>query len=358
MFTTTGRRRGALYVSWFLFLLYFIFLKTRNSDIRSADAVPYDEYECGCPRFGPSLRSDVLSLCSEWSSSRGGGQKVVAYSVYGDVTKKEVNRQYYSEIEERAKDVASHYEGWVMRLYHNISRSHNNSDLLCVLYCRYPHLDLCLVTHLYPPPPQDTGRKVTTNTTAMRGRISLHQNTKASYEKRLVGKMWRFLPMADPLVSEFLVRDLDSSILPREVAAVRQWRANSTALVHLMRDHPSHNGLILAGMWGGSRERGAANLTSMLHAMTRWPPRDIWDYDQMLLKRVVWPEVLDSVLAHDSYFCANPHFQSRHRAVPFPTRRDGRLFVGWGRTRADERKTIIDCPVQCRPRNHLDWRLC
>ncbi|MPC76850.1 hypothetical protein E2C01_071284 [Portunus trituberculatus] len=112
MFTTIARRRGALYVSWLLFLLYFIFLKTRNSDTRSADAVPYDEYDCGCPRFGPSLRSgDVLSLCSEWSSSRGGGQKVVAYSVYGDISKEEVNRQYYSEIKERAKDVATQYEG-------------------------------------------------------------------------------------------------------------------------------------------------------------------------------------------------------------------------------------------------------
>ena len=116
--TTTARRRVALYVLWLLFLLYFFFVKTRNSHIRPADSVPYDEYECGCPRFGPSLRNgDDFSLCSEWSSSRGANQKVVAYSVYGDINRKEVNRQYYSEIEERAKDVAIYYEGNVNESY-------------------------------------------------------------------------------------------------------------------------------------------------------------------------------------------------------------------------------------------------
>lgn len=68
-----------------------------------------------------------------------------------------------------------------------------------------------------------------------------------SYGKKLVGRMWRFIAMADPLVSEFLVRDTDSSVLPREVAAVQQWLHNSTALLHVMRDHPNHNGFILAG---------------------------------------------------------------------------------------------------------------
>lgn len=53
----------------------------------------------------------------------------------------------------------------------------------------------------------------------------------------------------------------------------------------------------LEGMWGGSRTRGADKLTSLLAAMVRWPPRDLWDYDQMLLRREVWPEVLDSLVS-------------------------------------------------------------
>lgn len=73
--------------------------------------------------------------------------------------------------------------------------------------------------------------------------------TPQSYGKLLCPKMWRFLPMADASVDEFLVRDLDSSVLDREVAAVTQWLNESTAILHVMRDHPSHNGVILAGEW-------------------------------------------------------------------------------------------------------------
>ncbi|KAG7161597.1 hypothetical protein Hamer_G014161 [Homarus americanus] len=179
-----------------------------------------------------------------------------------------------------------------------------------------------------------------------------------SYEQLLIGKMWRFLVMADPLVAEFLVRDVDSAILPREVAAVRYWLSNSTAILHLMRDHPSHNGLILAGMWGGSRVRGGDKFRNMIREMLRWPPRNFWDYDQMMLKRVVWPEVLDSLLAHDSYFCGNPHFRSHHRSAPFPTRRDRRYFVGWGPTRDHELSGVTVCPKECRPPDHQDWSYC
>ncbi|MPD06534.1 hypothetical protein E2C01_102349 [Portunus trituberculatus] len=70
-----------------------------------------------------------------------------------------------------------------MRLYHNISRSHqNSSDLLCNLYCRYPHLDLCLVTRLYPLPPQDAVKEGHHESERTRGRLSLHQDTKGKVD--------------------------------------------------------------------------------------------------------------------------------------------------------------------------------
>lgn len=87
-----------------------------DSSAPRGNAVPYDEYNCGCPRLGPPLGdSDSVSLCSEWSSSRGPGQRVVAYSVYGDIRRKQVKKQYYSEIEDRAKEVARLYSGKVKR---------------------------------------------------------------------------------------------------------------------------------------------------------------------------------------------------------------------------------------------------
>ena len=36
--------------------------------------------------------------------------------------------------------------------------------------------------------------------------------------------IWRFAPMADPLVEEWHSRDLDSCISAREAAAVRDWK--------------------------------------------------------------------------------------------------------------------------------------
>ncbi|XP_071535845.1 uncharacterized protein [Panulirus ornatus] len=448
MLTVLRRRRGALlYLACSCALLVLCFLTSATRDARvshstSGEAYPwqmvgYDEYGCGCPRSGPPIvASSQASLCSDWSTSRGLGQKVVSYSVYGDMNDKQVYKQYYSAIEDRIKDVEKYYKGWIMRLYHNQSRLDARSmSFLCRLYCLYPHFDPCQVDELYPTEQaarQNQRRPATVNFTdyemylrdTMKGKSvkyyrvpmrivtpkeggggttpagkeskreeeeeagravegvsgdtgqrgsagsnlrsdaapptqsSRHNRGGLSFERLLVGKMWRFVVMADPLVVEFLVRDTDSVVLPREVSAVDQWLTNSTAVLHVMRDHPSHNGLILAGMWGGSRLRGGDKLTELLKGMMRWPPRNLWDYDQILLKRVVWPEVLDTVLAHDSYFCANPHFRSRHRSVPFPTRRQGRYFVGWGPTRNHELPGVLPCPRVCRPPEHQDWVFC
>ena len=59
-----------------------------------------------------------------------------------------------------------------------------------------------------------------------------------------VGQVWRFAPMADPLVSEFHSRDLDSIVSQREVAAVNEWLADKTKTFHIMRDHRQHGSAI------------------------------------------------------------------------------------------------------------------
>lgn len=73
----------------------------------------YDEYDCGCPRSGPPIggSSKLESLCSDWSSSRGPGQRVVSYTVYGDMNHQQVYKQYFSAIEDRIKNVQKQYEG-------------------------------------------------------------------------------------------------------------------------------------------------------------------------------------------------------------------------------------------------------
>nr|XP_027223706.1 uncharacterized protein LOC113815889 [Penaeus vannamei] len=389
MTSLLGRRRGGLlYLTCSCLLLAFCFFtsvlrpsglrQSRSLEVYPWQMIGYDDYDCGCPRSGPPIvRESEQSMCSDWSTSRGLGQKVVSYSLFGDLNKTVIYNKYFSAFEDRLKEVEKYYKGWTVRLYHNLSRSDVASQkYLCRLYCQYHHLDLCQVDNLFPPQGQSAGNSGPSNDSSAtlkgaaespgtigtraldRLKAAASSGAPESYGKKLVGRMWRFIAMADPLVSEFLVRDTDSSVLPREVAAVQQWLHNSTALLHVMRDHPNHNGFILAGMWGGSRDRGGDLLKELLAKMVRWPPRNIWDYDQMLLKRVVWPEVLDDVLVHDSYFCANPNFRSHHRAAPFPTRRHERYFVGWGPLRDPELAGITPCPHECRPPMHQDWTYC
>jgi len=59
----------------------------------------------------------------------------------------------------------------------------------------------------------------------------------------------------------------------------------------------------MAGLWGAknSADREViANLgTSIFHSK----PRAYWDFDQALLRRIVWPVAVKNSLQHDSYSC-------------------------------------------------------
>ena len=63
------------------------------------------------------------------------------------------------------------------------------------------------------------------------------------------GMLWRFAPMADPLVKEWHSRDLGSRISEREVAAVVDWLSTNKNY-HVMRDHPNHRDKISGCCFG------------------------------------------------------------------------------------------------------------
>lgn len=66
--------------------------------------------------------------------------------------------------------------------------------------------------------------------------------------------------MADPNVYEAHFRDLDKLIISREAAAVNDWKENSDATFHVMRDHPSHTHLIPPGQFGYRRYGNSLNV--------------------------------------------------------------------------------------------------
>ena len=113
--------------------------------------------------------------------------------------------------------------------------------------------------------------------------------------------MWRFLVLDDPGVDRYLLRDADSLVSLREVAAVQAWLA-SERWFHLMRDWATHSELLLAGMWGGC---GGVfqQITTSLQAYSQTPPRlGARLIDQHWLRHCVWPTVRQSVLSHDGVF--------------------------------------------------------
>ncbi len=77
------------------------------------------------------------------------------------------------------------------------------------------------------------------------------------------------------------------------------------------------------------------------------------------IKVHVYPTVKDKALVHDSFLCS-----MFHDSVPFPSKRQGALFVSFGSQMSElyeytYNKTFhAECPVECRPKDHMDWKWC
>ncbi|XP_076046060.1 uncharacterized protein LOC143028182 [Oratosquilla oratoria] len=308
---------------------------------------------CGCVRHIPALKAsghvtirrwwngrklwtrrlEMISNCNDYATSRGPGQKVVSYTYYGDTKDPMIYHRYFSEIPNRAAEVMDKYPGWIMRVYHNVSDLDlEGQKLLCDVFCSYPHLDFCHVDRL-PPPFEEFG------------------------SQQKVGTLWRFLVGLDPLVDVFISRDLDSYILPREQAAVKQWLGTEYPY-HIMRDHPYHKAHILAGLWGCRINMKRANAYHLLSTVLSQSRDDQWGYDQKLLRQIVWPATQGKMLGHDSYSCCNVSIQVKGATLPFPVQRDGLKYTGYGRTKEGPLKNVKPCPVPCRPKEHRDWLYC
>ncbi|XP_071519630.1 uncharacterized protein [Panulirus ornatus] len=275
------------------------------------------------------------STCSHYSTQRGGHQRVISYSYYnpGHVTADPDDqhyKKYLLQLYGRARVVKQMYPGWIMRIYHNVS-THDavSSEFLCRIYCDYPHVDLCDVTRL-----PGLGNLV---------------------EQNVVGRVWRFAVMGDPTVDVFLVRDSDSWILDREVAAVHEWLASGRGF-HVMRDFPQHKAIMLAGLWGG-HNRWPQRLRKIREDMFDQPLNLTRHFDQHLLANLLWPVIKKDVLQHDSYNC---RYEDHKGARPFPVQRKDGLYCGWGSFKTRERRVVLrtPCPKECRPQAHPSWTHC
>ena len=155
-----------------------------------------------------------------------------------------------------------------MRIYHNLT-GEDYDKFLCPLRCQYSHVDLCQVNGI---------------------------QSKAF--ANLNPRMWRFLVMLDPLVDRFMSRDIDSDIIDREKAAVQHW-IESNYTFHVMRDHPSHGGFMLAGLWGAKNVQRRDLIRRIGWMMTMTSQNDRYETDQNRLDLIVWPfATFDVVKSH------------------------------------------------------------
>ena len=299
---------------------------TRNGFNDKRDNNAISKYSTGGPKFEDTT-------CGLDSYRRGSGQKVVAFSFYGDMSDSRAMRQgYFEGIKENVDLIYIFYPGWTMRLYYDLEYKDPMFGELCSLACSRPILDLCHVRHLPGSPSTDASR--------------------------IFPMLWRYFPTLDPQVDVFASRDLDSRITAREVAAVKEWIENSTQPIHIMRDNPAHGQVMLGGLWDAN--------------MTRKQARHQWKYiwkriindpllftwrlgrgqDQIILARHVWKCFgREMSLQHDSYLCE--HYKG---SVGWPTQRllEPNNFVG---SVANGNSTLEkECPIQCR-KNEV-WKYC
>jgi Flp pilus assembly protein TadD len=119
-------------------------------------------------------------------------------------------------------------------------------------------------------------------------------------ERTYLKLFWRFLAASDRNIDYFICRDCDSVINKKEKAAVDDWLASGKPF-HIMRDHPEHAELIMAGMWGGVAgllpDLAAQAVTYYEAHETKWR----W-VDQDFLRDHVWPLVRLHAVTHDSQY--------------------------------------------------------
>ncbi|CAF0746412.1 unnamed protein product [Brachionus calyciflorus] len=222
-----------------------------------------------------------------------------------------------------------------MRIYHDNSIDHN---IICELECANQHVEFCNI-HNLP--------------------LGLTNFDKVFNLNYIHSMKWRFLAIGDSFVDHFMSRDLDSMIIRREFDSVREW-LDSDNVGHIMRDNVWHNVSILGGMWGFKnseyrrlgREIFKLIIDKKIAKKYNKNGKSRKDYDQLFLENYFYNRIYNISTIHDSFYC--DHYPN---SKPFPSKRVGDCFIGRVGF-CNESNTFRNCPISCRPKDHLDWSSC
>lgn len=112
--------------------------------------------------------------------------------------------------------------------------------------------------------------------------------------------MARFLPLQDPTVARFACRDVDCRPTVREVEVLREWETSGQNF-HVIRNHPLHTDLVLAGLWAGV-PLAEFDLAAEIAACFPKGASNKYGLDQRFLEHRLWARMRDSVLTHDRHY--------------------------------------------------------
>ncbi len=132
------------------------------------------------------------------------------------------------------------------------------------------------------------------------------------------GTFWRFLAAGDNDVQAVVFRDTDSRPSRREFSAVEQWLASGKSL-HIMRDHPEHRVIIMAGMWG-CLGGAIPDMEALIDQWGLWERKGV---DQVFLREVIYPRFKNDLIVHSDLYSYVGEF-----CRPFPIERTKGEFVG------------------------------
>jgi hypothetical protein len=94
-------------VLFFVILIVFVFMYY-SPVIKQLEIIYFKHFH---PHRKPLVREPAHSTCNEHADQRGPHQKVIAYSVYGDLTQTHVNRRYLKPLLETTKRIVHIYSG-------------------------------------------------------------------------------------------------------------------------------------------------------------------------------------------------------------------------------------------------------
>jgi hypothetical protein len=103
-----------------------------------------------------------------------------------------------------------------------------------------------------------------------------------------------------------MVRDADSRITDRDDFCINEF-VNSDKLFHIIRDHPNHKHLIMAGMWGVKKGCLSESISELFILWKQHRYIDFWSDTQFLVD-ILYPRIKDVAFIHDdlSHFNDNP----------------------------------------------------